>query len=194
VARLPSRDPWQTLAAAAVAAIENCAATTQNCCVPKSIITLDDVDHELLGLLQRDSGRTLRELGDLVSLSPSAVQRRIDRYRKHGVIARQVTVLDPTRLPTVLLAVCLVTLERESTRHHHTFRKRLLAASEVQQVYDVSGDWDYVVVIASSGMAHHTDVAKRLFHEAPNVRRYTTLFVLDPVRTHGGVPTRPPHA
>ncbi|MBE1490896.1 Lrp/AsnC family transcriptional regulator [Plantactinospora soyae] len=161
--------------------------------MPKLTIALDDVDHELLDLLQHDSGRTLRELGDLVALSPSAVKRRIDRYHKHGVISRQVTVLDPNRLPAVMLAVCLVTLERESSRHHETFRRRLLAASEVQQIYDVSGDWDYVVMVACSGMAHHTEVADRLFNEAPNVRRYTTLFVLDPILTSGVLPTRPPH-
>jgi DNA-binding Lrp family transcriptional regulator len=51
----------------------------------------------LLDLLQRDSGRTLRELGELVSLSPSAVQRRLDRYRRLGVI-----VLDPVRASGVL--------------------------------------------------------------------------------------------
>ncbi|TMR88683.1 Lrp/AsnC family transcriptional regulator [Nonomuraea basaltis] len=160
--------------------------------MPKPILTLDDVDHDLLDLLQRDSGRTLRELGDLVALSPSAVQRRIDRYRKLGVLARHVALLDPSRLPTALLAVCLVTLERESSRHHHAFRRRLLAADEVQQIYDVSGDWDYVVILACSGMAHHTAVADRLLKEAPNVRRYTTLFVLDPVRTGCALPTRTP--
>jgi len=160
--------------------------------VPKPGLALDDIDHELLDLLQRDAGRTLRELGDLVALSPSAVQRRIDRYRKHGLITRQVALLDPAQLPTVLLAVCLVTLERESSRHHAAFRKRLLAASEVQQIYDVSGDWDYVVIVACGGMAHHTDVANRLFNDAPNVRRYTTMFVLDPIRANGVLPTRAP--
>jgi Lrp/AsnC family leucine-responsive transcriptional regulator len=170
--------------------IENSPAAAQSRCVPPSDLALDDIDHELLGLLQRDAGRTLRELGELVALSPSAVQRRIDRYRKHGVLARQVALLDSSRLPTVLLAICLVALERESGRHHHAFRERLLAASEVQQIYDVSGDWDYVVIIASSGMAHHTETADRLLKEAPNVRRYTTLFVLDPVRTGSVLPTR----
>src|SRR3954447_2079536 len=118
----------QTLATTARPAIETFAAATQNCCVP---LSLDEVDHELLALLQRDSGRTLRQLGDLVALSPSAVKRRIDRYRKHGVIARQVTVLNPNRLPTALLAVCLITLEHESGRLHQAFRDRLLAAPEV---------------------------------------------------------------
>jgi DNA-binding Lrp family transcriptional regulator len=117
---------------------------------------------------------------------------RADRYRRHGVIAREVALLDPGRLPAALLAVCLVTLERESVRLHQAFRKRLLAAREVQQIYDVSGEWDDVVMVACSGMAHHTEVADRLFNRAPNVRRYTTLFVLDPVRTSGALPTRAP--
>ncbi len=189
--QLPSQGP--TLTAIALVPIENFRAWTQNHCVPRSMLALDDVDHELLDLLQRDAGRTLRELGDLVGLSPSAVQRRIDRYRKDGLLLRQIALLDPSRLPAALLAVCLVTLERESGRHHDAFRKQLLAASEVQQVYDVSGDWDYVVMLACSGMAHHTKVADRLFKEAPNVRRYTTLFVLDPVRTGSALPTRPSH-
>ena len=93
-----------TLAVPAVSPIVNFAATTQNYCVPTTTLALDDVDHALLDLLQRDSGRTLRELGELVSLSPSAVQRRLDRYRRHGVIARQVALLDPGQLPAALLA------------------------------------------------------------------------------------------
>ena len=31
-----------------------------------------------------------------------------------------------------------------------------------------------------------------LFNQAPNVKRYTTMFVLDPVRTSGAMPTRAP--
>lgn len=153
---------------------------------------MDEVDHRLLALLQDDAGRTLRELGDLVGLSPSAVQRRVGRYEASGVLARRVVVLDPAQTPEVVLAVCLVTLERESVRHHGAFRRRLLAEPEVQQAYAVSGEHDYVVVLATSGMAQHTAVAHRLLTDAPNVQRYTTLFVLDPVRTGGAVPTRRP--
>jgi Lrp/AsnC family transcriptional regulator, leucine-responsive regulatory protein len=151
---------------------------------------LDDLDHHLLELLQRDAGRTLRDLGEDVGLSPSAVQRRVKRLESRGVIARKVVELAPEFTADVVLAVCLVTLERESSQNHAAFQRRLLAAPEVQQVYTVSGDWDYVVMFATRGMRHHNEATTRLLSDAPNVKRYTTLFVLEPVRASNAIPTR----
>ncbi|RZS34758.1 DNA-binding Lrp family transcriptional regulator [Herbihabitans rhizosphaerae] len=158
--------------------------------MPKRTLNLDEIDRDLLEELQTDAGRTLRELGDVVGLSPSAVQRRIEGYRSSGVLARQVAVLDTSLIPNMVMAVVLVTLERESPRHHAAFRKRLLAAPEVQQAYDVTGEWDYVVIITASGLPHYREVGERLFAEAPNVRKYTSMFVLSPERTGSFVPVR----
>lgn len=151
---------------------------------------LDEIDHRLLDELQADAGRTLRELGEAVGLSPSAVQRRMERYRGSGLLARVTAVLDPKATHDLVMAVCLVAVERESPRLHEAFQRRLLAAPEVQQVYVVYGEWDYVVMLTTSGMAHHNEVAERLFTQAPNVRRYSTLFVFDPVRTGAAIPIR----
>ncbi len=176
-----------TLTEAAMVAIERFLAGAQDYCVTTA--AMDDTDHQLLALLQRDSARTLGELGELVSLSPSAVQRRIDRYRKAGLIERQVAVLDPAQV-AVLLAVCLVTLAKESRALHAAFRRRLLPAPEVQHLYSVSGETDFVVVLATTGMSHFREVSERLLKDAPNIQRYSTMFVLDPVRTGTALPTR----
>jgi DNA-binding Lrp family transcriptional regulator len=153
-------------------------------------VKLDEIDHLLLDELQSDAGRTLRELGEVVGLSPSAVQRRMDRYRASGLLARTTAVLNPKASHDLVFAVCLVAVERESSRLHEAFQRRLLAAPEVQQLYMVYGEWDYVVVLVTSGMAHHNEVTERLLTDAPNVRRYSTLFVFDPVRTGSAIPTR----
>ena len=178
-----------TLPHVAVATIENNPAHTQNRCVPKKLI-LDDTDRHLLAELQADAGRTLRTLGEIVGLSPSAVQRRMERYRVSGLLARTSAVLDPRFSPDLVLAVCLVQVEQESRRLHDAFHRRLLAAPEVQQVYSVYGEWDYVVVLAASGMTQHNEISERLLMDAPNVRKYSTLFVLDPIRTGASIPTR----
>ncbi|WP_291412559.1 Lrp/AsnC family transcriptional regulator [Actinophytocola sp.] len=151
---------------------------------------LDDIDHRLLAELQSDAGRTLRALGEIVGLSPSGVQRRLVGYRDTGLLSRTTAILDPGVTPNLILAVCLVAMERASKRHLAAFEKKLLAAPEVQQVYDVSGEWDYVVVLATSGMAHHNSAAEHLLMDSPDVLRYTTLFVLNPVRTGTAIPTR----
>jgi len=180
---------WFTLSERARVAIEKFRGITQNCCVKKRS-ELDDIDHRLLDELQTDAGRTLRALGEIVGLSPSAVQRRMERYRATGLVARTAAVLDPKYSPDLVFAVCLVAVERESQRLHDAFQRRLLAAPEVQQLYVVYGEWDYVAMLVTSGMAHHNEISERLFAQAANVRNYRTQFVLNPVRTGSAIPTR----
>ncbi len=155
---------------------------TQQYCVPRKVpFQLDELDRKLLDLLQNDAAHPLYELGDLVGLSPSAVQRRLSRYRSSGVIAKQVAVLDPDVVAGTVLACVLVTLERETKKLHSDFRGRLLAAAEVQQCYDLAGAWDYLVIVAASGMPRCRTVIDELLLDAPNVKRYETLFIFEPI-------------
>lgn len=152
----------------------------------------DPLDRQLLQLLQEDAGHTLRELGDWVGLTPSAVQRRIRRYRASGVLTREVAVLDPAQLGPTLLAVVLVTLERESAEHHTAFHERMSAEPRVQQCYEVAGEWDYVVLLVASGLTECRALSQRLFMDDENVRRYDTLPVLEAVKTGLTIPLPDP--
>jgi Lrp/AsnC family transcriptional regulator, leucine-responsive regulatory protein len=153
-------------------------------------ISLDEVDHQLLGLLQEDAARTLFDLGQAVRLSPSAVQRRIGRYLSSGLIARRTAVLDPRALGEVLLALVLVQLTSGAAELHAALRRRFLGAPEVQQCYDVAGRWDYVVVLTARDMPHCRELVARLFLDDPSVARCETLPVFDPVKLGLAVPTR----
>ena len=154
---------------------------------------LDEFDHKLLELLQRDAAQTLTALGEAVGLSASAVQRRIKRYRDSGLM-RQVAVLDPALLGNITLATVLVALERESSKHHAALHARLRAAPEVQQCYVLAGEWDYLVILATRGVAHCREVAERLFAGDENLKRYETRMVFEPVKLGLALPTRMPAA
>jgi Lrp/AsnC family leucine-responsive transcriptional regulator len=151
---------------------------------------LDEIDLDLLDLIQRDVGRTLRELGDAVRLSPSAVHRRLARYDSSGVIERRVAILDPQSLGGRQLAVVLVTLEELSSQDDASLRARLLATPEVQQCYDVAGEWDYVVVLVTSGMRECRELVERLFLDEPGVKRLVTLPVFEAVKLGLDIPVR----
>jgi DNA-binding Lrp family transcriptional regulator len=151
---------------------------------------LDDLDRKLLELLQRDAGRSLHQLGEAVGLSPSAVQRRLTRYRSSGLIEREIAVLDPAVMSGTVLACVLITLERESKRHHASFRERMRAACNVQQCYNLAGEWDYLVIVVADDMAHCRAVLDDLFMDAPNVKRFETQFVFETVKRGLDVPLR----
>lgn len=171
-------------------AIENLPAITQKFCMTTPPV-LDDFDHRLLELLQRDADTTLTTLGEAVGLSASAVQRRITRFRKSGLL-RQIAVLDPAQLGGITLAVVLVAMERESAKLHAAFAARMRAAAEVQQCFVLAGDWDYQVILATSSVAHCREVAERLFADEGNIKRYETRMVFDVVKQGLHLPTRGP--
>lgn len=157
--------------------------------MPKNPLALDEIDHRLLALVQRDADVTLTALGDAIGLSPSAVQRRLTRYRKAGLL-RQVALLDPMLLPNTNLAAVLVTMERDSAKEHAGFCTRMRASPEVQQCYVLAGEWDYLVLLASSSLAHYRELAERLFIDEGIIRRYETHMVFEPVKLGLSLPTR----
>ena len=114
----------------------------------------------------------------------------MERYRAGGLLARTTAVLDPRASHDLVMAVVLVAVERESPRLLEALQRRLLAAPEVQQLYVCYGEWDYVVVLTASGMAQHNEISHRLFAQAPNIRKYTTMLVVDPLRTGSAIPAR----
>ena len=154
-------------------------------------LALDEFDHRLLELLQRDADATLSALGDAVGLSASAVQRRIKRYRESGLM-RQVAVLNPAMLGNITLAAVLVALERESARHHAAFYARMRSAPEVQQCYVLAGEWDYLVILATTGVAAHARSGGAAVRQRRDAQAYETRMVFELIKLGLHLPTRPP--
>jgi hypothetical protein len=80
--------------------------------------------------------------------------------------------------------------ERESKRHHSSFQERMRAAPDVQQCYDLAGEWDYLAVVVARSMAHCQAILGELFLDAPNVKRFDTLFVFGTVKRGLDIPMR----
>jgi Lrp/AsnC family leucine-responsive transcriptional regulator len=58
---------------------------------------LDRLDIQILGALQENNQATAQILAERVPLSPSAILRRIRQYREEGVIAADVSIIEPAR-------------------------------------------------------------------------------------------------
>ncbi|MDT0343388.1 Lrp/AsnC family transcriptional regulator [Streptomyces litchfieldiae] len=150
--------------------------------MPKRPVTLDEIDHLLLGLVQADAARPLHELGDAVGLSPSAVQRRLARLRAAGVIRGEVAVVEPAAVGIGLTAVVLVALGDDDPDTHEAFRALLRAEPAVQQCYAIAGQWDYVVHLVTADLAANREMSRRLFVTVGKVARYETLPAYETVK------------
>ena len=160
---------------------------THDSCVPNPHV-LDQTGRELLRLVQADGERTLHELGDAVGLSGPAVQRRLRRYRELGLIRGTTTLLDGSRLGGYLTVLNLATLDRDSGPAVARLRARLLAHPNVQQCYELAGNFDLATILVVPDMEVYREVIDELFGRDRNVRRFATHVTLDTIKAALTIP------
>ena len=104
---------------------------------------LDGTDHEILDLLAKDARRTLSDIGGRVSLSASAVKRRMDRLESLGVIKGYTVRIDHAKLGPHLEA--FTELRFAGTTRVEEMRQIAASLPEIQAVFTTAGDPDALV-------------------------------------------------
>jgi Lrp/AsnC family leucine-responsive transcriptional regulator len=133
---------------------------------------LDAFDREILRVVQGDNLLTHAQIGERVNLSPSSVRRRLSRMREEGVIAADVSIVDPAVLGSSITVIVSVAFERESPEAYEAFRKRMIKAPEVTQCYSVAGAVDFILICHARDLAEHEKWAERVLMADPNIKRY----------------------
>jgi DNA-binding Lrp family transcriptional regulator len=143
---------------------------------------VDSTDGVILGLLVQDGRRSITEIAEHVSLSPSAVKRRIDRLERLGVIAGYTVVLDHNKLGSSFEA--FVELRFAGDAKVEMITMAATSVPEVQEVFTVAGDPDALVRVRVSGVQNLRDVIDRLRRSGPVIGT-KTLMVLGAWRRDG---------
>jgi Lrp/AsnC family leucine-responsive transcriptional regulator len=104
--------------------------------------TVDDLDRKILALLTENARLTLGAIAREVSLSPSAVKRRIGRLEQAGIIAGYSVVVDYARVGKPVQAI--VELRCSGILGLDEIRALAAEVPEVTQLFTTAGDPDAV--------------------------------------------------
>jgi len=140
--------------------------------------SLDSIDRALLRLVQENANLTLEELGEAIGLSGPAVQRRLRKHDDAGRIAGTVTLLEPASVGVPILVLTMVVLERDTAPAIEAFRKQIQDHPNVQQCYDLAGNFDLAMFLAVPDMETYRDVTAEILDGNTNVRRYASHVTL----------------
>jgi len=151
-------------------------------------VELDAFDLQLLALVQADSRMPQSALGAAVHLSTAAVNRRLKRLEKTGVIERFTAVLAPQAVGHGLTIVAEVEAESERIDLLDAMKKTFKACPQVQQCYYVTSEWDFILILCVRDMAQYTALTRSLFFQGNNVKRFRTLVAMDRVKVGLEVP------
>jgi DNA-binding Lrp family transcriptional regulator len=146
---------------------------------------VDDIDRTILSMLQENADRPAKAIADAVHLSPSATERRISRLKQDGIIEKIVAVVSPKAVDRTLSVLVELEIQNE---HRHTleqFQRWLDRAPEVQSCWYVTGDMDFVLLVAVRNLEEYNAFIERLMSEQQAlVRKYKSLIALKTVK-HG---------
>ncbi|NYF78618.1 Lrp/AsnC family transcriptional regulator [Granulicella arctica] len=149
---------------------------------------LDVFDLKLLSEVQKNAQLSQGELGAKVNLSAAAVNRRLKRLADEGIIKKYVAVIAPEALGYALNIVAQVEVERERIDLLDAMKKVFEACPQVQQCYWVTGEWDFVLMLAVRDMEQYNELTRQMFFKNNNVKRFKTLVVLKHVKSGLEVP------
>ena len=140
---------------------------------------LDGFDRKILALLQKDSRTSQRDISEAVHLSASAVNRRIAALEAAGVIQRNVAIVDPAKVGRPITIIVDVSLENERLDLLDAARRRFVACPAVQQVYYVTSEVDFVLVLNVADMAEYDQLTRELFFAEANVKSFRTMVAME---------------
>ena|SRR6218665_1423634 len=148
---------------------------------------LDEYDKKILNQLQKNNRITAEELGQMISLSTSAVQRRLKKLREDKVIEADISIISPHAIGINITCIVDVTLHVGSSKVVDTFKSLIASCQEVTQCYYVTEAYDFVIIVNTRDMRHYEDFSKKYLMDNPDVKQFYTHVVMDKVKVGLGV-------
>jgi Lrp/AsnC family leucine-responsive transcriptional regulator len=151
-------------------------------------VELDRIDARLLAELQRNNRVSSEELGELVGLSSTGIQRRLKRLRSSGIIEADIAVVSPKAVGRDVMMLVMVSLERERADIIDTFKHSIRSTPEIMSGYYVTGDADFVLVVTTRNMEEYEQFTRQFFYNNPNIKGFKTMVVMDRVKAGFSIP------
>jgi Lrp/AsnC family transcriptional regulator for asnA, asnC and gidA len=144
---------------------------------------IDDVDRKILAELQKDGRASFRDLAEKIEVSEGTVYNRVSKLMDIGAIKKFIADIDYTKLGYgVSVLIGLVTeggklpeIERQATE-----------SPNVNAVYDVTGEYDAVVIAQFRNTAELNEYVKKLLG-VEGVKRTNTMLVLNTLKEEHGI-------
>jgi len=119
----------------------------------------DELDVRILRLLNSDARKSFRDIAKAVDASISTVSNRVRRLEEEGIISGYAPMLNESRLGYDVLAVVGVKIHKGKLLE---VQRRIAKDDRVTHVYDVTGEWDSIVVVRLKNTRELDAFIKRL--------------------------------
>ena len=148
-------------------------------------LMLDDTDRRILSVLQHDARASMRRISEKAGVSLGTVSNRVRRLEESGVIRGYTVMLEPEMAGWELTVVIGLRIQKGRLIE---IQEKIAKDARVYGVYDVTGDFDSMVIARARDRSDLDDLSKNVM-SVDGVERSVTHLVLNTVKeTLTGLP------
>jgi DNA-binding Lrp family transcriptional regulator len=141
-------------------------------------MNLDETDLSLLSLLNTDARQSQRQRARKLGVAQGTVTNRIKRLEDEGIISGYSAVLNPEKIGWTMTIMAGLRIDKGRMID---VQQRIAADPRVFAVYDVTGDWDSMVLARVKDREDLDNLTKTVF-TLDGVARSFTHVVLNTVK------------
>ena len=139
---------------------------------------LDDTDRNIIRVLEKDARTSLRRIAEEVGVSLGTVSNRVKKLEESGVIKEYRVILDADKVGWGLNVVIGLRIQKGRLIE---IQKKIALDPRVYGVYDVTGDFDSMIIARARDSRDLDDLSKNVL-SVDGVVRSVTHLVLNTVK------------
>lgn len=136
---------------------------------------LKEKDTQILNALGR--GEDVNELARKLKLPKSTIYYHINKLRERGFIGGVKVSLDYEQLKEQRATMVLVSLNKTNSKDISAFEEELQKSNMISDIYAVTGDWDFLVVVRGKE-ENITKFIMETLQTMQNVKKTHSLFIM----------------
>ncbi len=139
---------------------------------------LDDTDRNIIQVLEKDARTSLRRIAEEVGVSLGTVSNRVKKLEESGIITEYRVILDADKVGWGLNVVIGLRIQKGRLIE---IQKKIARDPRVYGVYDVTGDFDSMIIARARDRSDLDDLSKNVL-SMDGVARSVTHLVLNTVK------------
>ncbi|MBP3592331.1 MAG: Lrp/AsnC family transcriptional regulator [Clostridia bacterium] len=138
---------------------------------------MDITDKRILKILSTNASASTTEIGNAVNLSVPAVNKRILRMQKNGIIRFHTVVTDPKKLGKTITAFVFIVM-----RYGESIKALLEYAEnepDILECYSVTGEYDYMLKICAKDIESLEEKILNIKSKKGVMKSHTMISLMD---------------
>ena len=146
------------------------------------VLDIDHTDRRIMEILQKEPGINAAELGEQIGLSQSAVWRRMQALREHGVIVDQPVRIDREKVGLNTMVFAHVKLTSHGRSNLAEFSEAVQEFPEVLDCYVMLGNVDFLLRIVTEDIKAYEQFFFEKLSQLPGIQEVNSSIVLSDIK------------